>query len=156
LGSSPEGTEHLSQGEDSIELSFNFGVYDNPTTYNVKATYRHKFSATWNDIFAVVSPLLIDEASDRILKQALDSFAEERNLEILQEDPKLKGLSLRRFVLLDEDFNTIKVHLLALKLISKSIKKKTRPPFLNSCLKSWNQLSYMVLWRRGGGNGGSP
>ena len=30
------------------------------------------------------------------------------------------------------------------------------PPFLNSCLKSWNQLSYMVLWRRGGGNGGSP
>jgi Domain of unknown function (DUF4062) len=33
LSSSPAGTEHLSQGEDTIELHYEFGVYKDPDTY---------------------------------------------------------------------------------------------------------------------------
>lgn len=126
LGASPAGTEHLSQGDDSIELSFGFATHENPETYRVKATYRKVFTATWNDLFAVVSPLLIDEASDRALKQSLDNFVAQKNLSALQEEPTLKGLTLKSFSLSEEDFNTIKVQLLALRLISRSAKKKTR------------------------------
>ena len=126
LDTSPKGTEHLSQGDDSIELSFSFNVYESPDTYRSMAKYGYKFNATWNDIFAVISPLLIDEASDRILKNSLDNFVQDKNLSSLQKESTLKNLSLRNFALEDDDFNTIKVQLLALKLMSKSTKKKTR------------------------------
>jgi hypothetical protein len=86
-----------------------------------------KFSATWNSLFAVVSPLLIDEASDGALKQALDRFVGEQNAEALKKTyPSLKDYTLKRFSVSDEDFNTIKVQFLALRLISRSSKKKTR------------------------------
>ncbi len=126
LGSSPEGTEHLSQGEDTIELKYSFSTYENPNTYQTKATYSDTFIVTWNSLFAIVSPLLIDEASDRVIKQALDSFIGDQNIPNLQTRPKLKGYTLKNFSLSDVDFNTIKVQMLALRLISKSTKKKTR------------------------------
>lgn len=125
LGSSPAGTEHLSQGDDTIELNFSFGVFK-PDSYRPETTYRHSFRATWNDLFAVVSPLLIDEASDAAIKRALDSFITERNTATLQENDNLKGLVVKQFSLTDEDFNTVKVQLIALKLISRSTKKKMR------------------------------
>jgi len=126
LGISPAGTEHLSQGEDTIELKYSFSVHDDPKTYVTKASYINTFVATWNSLFAIVSPLLIDEASDRALKQELDSFVRNQNIADLQDLKNLKGTTLKNFTLSDEDFNTVKVQLLALHLISKSTKKKTR------------------------------
>lgn len=126
LGASPAGTEHLAQGDDSIELNFGFGTYKSPDTYRAEAKYRHTFHATWNDLFAVASPLLIDEASDRAIKQSLDNFVAQRNISVLQQDDNLKNFTLKEFSLSDEDFNTVKVQLLALKLIARSTKKKTR------------------------------
>jgi hypothetical protein len=126
LGTSPAGTEHLSQGDDSIELNFSFGAFKDSKSYAAEAKYRHTFHATWNELFAAVSPLLIDEASDGIMKQGLDGFVAERNTPILQENDSLKNFTLKGFSLLQEDFDTVKVQLLALKLISKSTKKKTR------------------------------
>lgn len=126
LGISPAGTEHFSQGEDTIELKYSFNVYEDAKSYNAKASYVDTFTVTWNALFSTLSPLLIDEASDRALKQELDSFAKNQNIEHLQEQKVLKGSTLKNFSLNDADFNTIKVQLLALKLISKSTKKKTR------------------------------
>lgn len=56
----------------------------------------------------------------------MDSFITERNTATLQENDSLKGLVVKQFSLTDEDFNTVKVQLIALKLISRSTKKKTR------------------------------
>jgi hypothetical protein len=73
LGTSSAGTEHLSQGDDTIELRYGFGAY-RPGQYRSETTYSGTFSTTWNELFAAVSPLLIDEASDRVVKTALDEF----------------------------------------------------------------------------------
>jgi hypothetical protein len=83
-------------------------------------------SPTWNELFAAVSPLLIDEASDRVVKQAFDRFIREQSIDELEKNKKLKDYELRDFSLNDEDFNTIKVQLLALRLMAKSAKKKPR------------------------------
>ncbi len=126
LGASPTGIEHLSQGEDTIEIQFNFGVYETQESYSAIEMRRSSFIATRNDLFAVVSPLLIDEAADRLIKQALDNFVAVKSFFALQKIKELKEYALKGFSILDQDFNTIKVQFLALRLISKSTKKKTR------------------------------
>lgn len=127
LGTPPSGTEQFTQGEDTIELHFGFAAYK-PGEYEYKPvnTYSRKFTTTWNALFAVVSPLLIDEASDRKVKVTLDNYVGEQNSTHLQQNNELKGYRLGDFSLEREDFNTIKVQLLALRLISKSAKKKAR------------------------------
>jgi len=48
---------------------------------------------SWNTLFAVVSPLLIDEASDRALKETFDRFVGEQNTSVFTEEaPELKDL----------------------------------------------------------------
>jgi hypothetical protein len=127
LSSFPAGTEHLSQGKETVKLNYEFGVYNNPDGYRADKKQSDIFSASWDDLFAVMSPLLIDEASDSILKNALDRFVEEQNGDKLKSTyPDLHNYTLKRFSLNDEDFKTIKVQFLALRLISKSSKKKTR------------------------------
>lgn len=125
VGSSPAGTENFSQGHDGIDLRYTFQARK-PGEYGTGEVYEATFATTWNAIFAVVSPLLIDEASDRIVRQAIIESIEEERIPELQKDKTLKGLELRNFSLVDEDFNTVKVQLLALRLISKSAKKKPR------------------------------
>jgi len=127
LGASPAGTEHLSQAEETIELSFDFGIHEDPESRRPDKKQSDKFTVSWNSLFAVASPLLIDEASDRALKEALDRFVAEENTKVLlNKYTTLKGLTLKGFSLSPEDFNTIKVQFLALKLMSRSTKRKTR------------------------------
>lgn len=123
---SPAGTEHLAQGEDRITLNFTFGAYEAGSSYRPEATYTSTESPTWNDLFATVSPLLIDEASDRVVKLAFDQFVREQSITRLQKDKELKEYELKDFSLNQDDFNTIKVQLLALRLLAKSSKKKAR------------------------------
>jgi hypothetical protein len=125
LSASSVGTEHFAQGEDTIEIRYSFRA-QHPENYNDRATYRSTFTATWNALFSVVSPLLIDEASDRVIKQALDQFIREENVAKLEKNKHLKEYELKDFDLNADDFNTVKVQLLALRLISKSAKKKPR------------------------------
>lgn len=127
LSASPAGTEHLSQGEETIALNFIYGVHRDPKSWSPDKSIGDTFIASWNTLFAVVSPLLIDEASDRALKEALDRFVAERNTSVLIEKyPELKDLTIKGFALSTEDFNTIKVQFLALRLMSRSAKKKSR------------------------------
>jgi hypothetical protein len=126
LGTSPAGIEHLSQGDDMLELNFSFGIFKSTDAYRPEITYNHSFNATWNDLFATVSPLLIDEAPDSTIKKALDDFVFEKNATALSKNDNVIGFVLKQFLLSEKDFNTIKVQLIALRLIARSTKKKTR------------------------------
>lgn len=128
LGSSPGGSEHLSQGDDTIALRYTFAVYQ-PGHYRSETTYVISVRTTWNDLFAAISPLLIDEASDRVVRNALHDFLrmQDATLDVLVKEGKLQqGYDVKDVTLHDEDFNTIKVQFLALRLIAKSTKKKAR------------------------------
>lgn len=124
------GKEDLAQGDDSVEIIFFY------TAYNYQATspemrmlkIHDRFETTWNKIFFLMSPLLIDEASDLALRKALTTFIEEETNGKLNEQERLKkeGYTFQRLGMDDDNFNTIKVQLLALNLIAKSTQRKNR------------------------------
>lgn len=66
----PEGTENLSQGDDNAELNYEFNAkaVDWKTT-PTNEYYESDLNATWNELFAVISPLMIDEVSEATLRE---------------------------------------------------------------------------------------
>jgi len=72
-----------------------------------------------------VAPLMINEASDAALHSALDGFVLGQNRDRVDELVGQKGFGLQRVRLDDGDFQTIKVQLRALGLITKSEKARS-------------------------------
>jgi hypothetical protein len=105
----PKGSELLAQGDDELYINYE---------------YEHenfRFVSTWNKIFAVISPYMIDETSESHLKGVLkDYLIEETNAREMYEGT----FSEYRFKIIDSDFQVIKVQLKSLGLIKKSIKKQ--------------------------------
>lgn len=121
--SAPKGTENLSQGDEVHRINYSFDGRDQ-RTYRTK-TYRASFPATWNDIFSCVSPLMIHEATSSQITSVLNEFCEHRNSEYLVDRDELEGISILRFRIKNEDFQTILVQLRALGLITKSEKNRS-------------------------------
>lgn len=118
----PPGSEHLAQGEAKFTIRFNFFI-DWALEGQVK--YERSFAATWDDIFSVVAPLMIQEVDEMSLLRALSSLAARRTISDLKADPEFHGGKPDIFRVLDEDFGTIKVQLRALGLITHSIRKRS-------------------------------
>lgn len=119
------GTEHLAQGNDTLEIRYSFGGFKK-SEWSPDTTYKNSFNTTWNDIFSAISPLLIDEASEDTIKKRLDKFVESKEFSRLRENKQLEGYALKKFEVNDDVFNTIKIQFLALRLMTKSAKRKTR------------------------------
>ncbi|HVR06653.1 MAG TPA: DUF4062 domain-containing protein [Thermoanaerobaculia bacterium] len=125
--SAPEGTGNLAQGQDTIAIRVTFSAIDEqakeldhlldlvPTVH-----YTHTETVTWDELFAVVSPLLLDELSDQDFKRAIDQFVGKRAILKLLKTKRLEGKKVTRFEVEAEDFQTIKIQLRALGLIAKS------------------------------------
>ena len=120
------GTEHLSQGKETITLNIVFEIFEEAGSWVPFKKIRGTFTSSWNNLFSNVSVLLFDEASDEDLRVALERFVTEQfTLVLIEKHPEWKDLT-HRIVLSTEDFNTIKIQFLGLRLISKSTKRKTR------------------------------
>jgi hypothetical protein len=122
--SAPEGTESLAKGDDPCPLNFRFqaGTDDDWTE---DPQYGIQMETTWNKIFAAVAPLMIDEASEGQLKKGVETFIAYEFTDDLQKTKKLKGSTLHDFVIDEADYQTIKVQLRALGLITKSTKQRS-------------------------------
>ena len=121
--SAPKGSEGLAQGDEehSISFSFNAKSLESFKTNDWAST----FTLAWNEIFACIAPLMIHEANEYVLKQALDNLSETKTRERLQKEKKLAHHELRSFSISQDDFQTIKVQLRALGLIAKSDKARS-------------------------------
>lgn len=120
----PEGTATLSQGEEEFTLAFSFKA--TPTGYHSdRRGYSHEVDASWNEIFAAVSPLMINEASDSDFRAALTTFVQEASVPELREDESLKTQHLVEFEISEDSFQTVKVQLRALGLIGKGMKPRS-------------------------------
>ena len=120
----PKGTEDLAQGDELHTLRYSFLSNIKGRTWG-GTNWNGTFQATWNEIFAVLGPLMINEASDDALKNGLDRFSGDKNGANLAKLKDLEGCTLTNFSLKDEDFQTIKVQLRALGLIAKSEKARS-------------------------------
>jgi hypothetical protein len=121
----PEGTESLAKGDDPCGISFRFQAgpadeedYDHPQ-------YGIEMETTWNKIFAGVAPLMMDEASDGRLKKGVETFLAYEFTDDLQKTRQIKGSRIHDFEIDEADYQTIKVQLRALGLITKSPKRRS-------------------------------
>jgi len=121
----PAGTQDLANGDDEIRLRYSFVA--SPSEYTMDGTqYTSARTFTWNEIFAAVSPLMIDEATEAEIVRGLVSMLERTvRPELAQEDKKFKNLNLLSFKLNSDDFQTVKVQLRALGLIVKSTRNRS-------------------------------
>ena len=115
----------LAQGDDIFEINFEVGAHLE-SKYTAEFKYSSVCKITWNEIFSSISHYLIDEASDLTLVRAINNFIEQNQIQYLTNVNELQGYELKNFKINDGDFGTIKVQFLALGLIAKSTKKKTR------------------------------
>jgi hypothetical protein len=120
----PEGTGSLAQGDDPFSVEYKFQSHLPGKSYEA-TDYTHNIVFTWNEIFAAISPLMINEVSEPELRDALNDVLEAHSRKVLKRDKDLKSKVLRRFKVSDDDFQTIKVQLRALGLIAKSSKPRS-------------------------------
>jgi len=106
----PQGTENLAQGDDPTLLAFSFRVGSTP--------YNTRVPACWNHIFAHISPLMIDEATDVELRNALNGLVYELSIRAI--NAKIKEELCDNFEMADKDYKVVMVQLIALGLIKKS------------------------------------
>jgi hypothetical protein len=133
--SAPPGSEKLAKGEDQYSLDFTFDSTDaerNPWTWN------YSVDVSWDEILYDIGPLMISEAADYQIRQALNQTVQSRSVEQRKRDKRLKGHKVREFKISDHDFQTIKVQLRALGLISKS----HRPRSIKDTHTYWTLTPY--------------
>lgn len=119
----PAGTEDLAQGDEETLLRYTYRF--KPSTERWQ-TYEERDSARipWNNVFAALGPAMFDEASESVLRSRLNDLALEWEREALlsqvHEDPDGEVSNVQ---VLQEDFDKVKIQLVALRLIEKSGKK---------------------------------
>jgi predicted transcriptional regulator len=119
----PKGAEHLAQGEDKFELSCTFeSTGPDHETYN----WEWAATATWNQLFSEISPLMIHETNTAQLRSRLSTFVENICKAQVVKDKKYKGHRLLRKVVMNQSsFETVIIQLSALGLISQSVKNRS-------------------------------
>ncbi len=119
----PKGSEDLAQGEEKCTVNFSF-IAKLVETREHK-NYQTGFTPTWNKIFACIAPLMIHEANEAALKEALDYLSWQENYDQLQKRKDLAGGRFYKFEIQPSDFQLIKVQLCALGLITKNDKARS-------------------------------
>jgi hypothetical protein len=132
----PPGTERYAQGDDVIELDLETAAHVREHGNYRDTTYRGTVTArlTWDEIFYTLGPLLLDEADQETMDNALDGWLTRRyrsaareNMKDLLRQAKLKYSAMRGgdVMLSEEDFGTVLVQLRALGLITRSERKRS-------------------------------
>jgi hypothetical protein len=142
----PEGTGELAQGQDTIGLSFSFAASDpDRKEGNFFQLPKHTWhsdteTVTWDELFAALSPLMLDEISEPILEKEVSAVVHRRVMSnpSAQFRKAYKGLNLSAFTVNSEDFQTIKIQLRALGLIAKSSKSHS----IKDTLTYWTLTPY--------------
>jgi len=120
--SAPKGAEDLAQGEDAHTFNYSFRARG-PLDHRFQ-NWNAFFDATWNEIFAVIAPLMIHESDELSLKTAVDAFVENQATIFATTNTELAEHYIRDVAINSDDFQTLKIQFRALGLISRS--EKTR------------------------------
>lgn len=118
----PEGTRGLAQGDDTFEVNYTFVVSGYGYT---ESSYPGSVNVKWDDIFSAVSPLMINEATESDLAKALNKLINDLTYLDVANSTNFEGKRPRNFRIDSDDFQTIKIQLRALGLITKSTKSRS-------------------------------
>lgn len=121
----PAGTEDLMQGDDPFDMKLSFYATPPGGSYYDRQRYTATVSPSWNDIFAGVAPVLINEATERALRAAFSKSLSKISKDEFENHEDLQGHTLSDFSFHDDDIYTCMVQLRALGLIKESDKKRS-------------------------------
>jgi len=135
----PVGTEELAQGDDLFEIKYTYRIIfkESYLSYSDKERFRNVDSSSsdvsllsWNTIFSAIAPFMVNEATENILKVQLNRLIYDTNYDFILKkketsEEKYSGKDVENFVIENTDFQTIKVQLKSLGLITKSTKNRS-------------------------------
>ena len=122
----PKGTEDLEQGDDTFKFTVTFKARPAGEWSSFSdSKYSGSFNLSWNEVFAGIAPILINEAPDDELRAAFHRHLVASAKEAYGTDKKLKGLELRDFQFSREEIETCVVQLRALGLIKENQKPRS-------------------------------
>lgn len=117
----PPGTERLAQGDDTFEVRWHGETRMSYETF----TWAGSDAYTWNHIFYTISPTMIQEATESEIETALEGLVAAKAIQSIKKDKAAIGHTFRRISVNSEDFQTIKVQLRALGLMTKATKNRS-------------------------------
>lgn len=124
----PPDSEVFAQGSELQKFRCSFTASERKVS-RFGDKFNSNISLSWNEIFSSVAPILIHEASEENFKTQINELIErkfKKDLgDKLRNDNNLQDIHLGFFELENDDFQTIKVQLIALGLITKSVKNRS-------------------------------
>ncbi len=131
----PKGSEKFANGNDKFEI--NYSYIAEIISFHTRTT--DTLSLTWNEIFKIISPNLVNEMGEIRLKKCLNTYLSQQK-QLNKSDTEL---DLHDFRITDTSFQTIKIQLVALGQIVESKKKSRRQRYryLLDINKIWIQLN---------------
>jgi hypothetical protein len=125
----PPGTQHLAQGDELFPISFSITT-ETPVKgeffeQSEERIYLQNFDVSWNEIFSAVAPLMIDEATDVALHRGIEDFVVDRRAQSITDVCTKPQEAVTKIKVQDQNFQTIKVQLRALGLITKSQRQRS-------------------------------
>ncbi len=120
----PPGTEDLMQGDDLYEIEYSF-VATPPSGSRERTAYDATMNASWNEIFAGVAPVMINEASEHALRLAFHKHFEQLASQELNEDEDFRKQHIEYIRFRDNDIETCLIQFRALGMIKESDRKRS-------------------------------
>lgn len=118
----PPDTQGLAQGADVVRMHV-WGIARTPNNYHDRKDLEDDIDLSWDEIFAVVAPCMIDEASDHVVQRRIVSYIQQRARE--QMAPEAEGRTLGDPSYDPTDVDTCIIQLRALGLIRESDRKRS-------------------------------
>ncbi len=116
----PSGAEGLQQGDDEFSANIEYSLYDWSDTFrNHGEEYEGETSLSWDDLFSIVAPSLIDDASGRVLRDRIRGAFEAETRDIVEIQNKGERV-FGGFKMSAEEVDTCIVQLRALGLVRES------------------------------------
>ena len=126
----PEGTDDLCQGDDEFVLQISATVVDDDRRYyDYDFDCELEYKMSWNDICKAILPHLVQFCWERDMSTSLEDFIE-------ANEPQYTSVHVK-----DISFQTIKVQLIALGLITEAPKVKTS----KTLAAAWTLTKYGTL-----------
>ncbi len=124
----PEGVENLFQGNDEYQINCRFtaDIPDDESYFGYKkVSYTGKFYVTWNEIWAAISPTMINEATSAEIRGSLEKFLNKEVKSIWENKGDLKGAAVSGFGYDNDLYDTVFVQCRALGLMEESVKQRS-------------------------------
>jgi len=121
----PQGTEDLMQGKDNFEMETIFKGRPPGGGYYDDKKYRAKVNPSWNEIFAGVAPVMINEATEKDLRRAFRNYLTLFSKAEFESHSMLEDHELRNFTFREDEIDTAMIQLRALGLIKENDKKRS-------------------------------